>query len=337
MNVLTPIRPTELHLCRIRLTAGPAAAAEARSHVRAAICAADVPVDRDAAILLTSELVTNAIRHDPGQTVTLAVSYSFGQLRVDVHDTSRSLPAVVEASGDAETGRGLMLVATLSAEWGFYRTSAGKAVYFTLTSGPDVAAAAGAARRGKRRGDCEPLPLPAGLQSPPSPSAIPAAWSPRPEGTQRRFARDVDPRMDIELLQDVGDVGRHGPPGCSSLAAICGLDSPSSTKAAMLVSAGVRLEIPGEASAGSSVAGSGSAWPSSSPVPQNTRQSASRAPTTDARTSADLPTPGSPSMSTQPRPRATSLIRVVSNAISLSRPNSAPAGVTGGMQQTLLP
>jgi hypothetical protein len=36
------------------------------------------------------------------------------------------------ASAEAETGRGLLLVTSLSAEWGFYRTSAGKAVYFTL-------------------------------------------------------------------------------------------------------------------------------------------------------------------------------------------------------------
>jgi anti-sigma regulatory factor (Ser/Thr protein kinase) len=142
MNVLAPIRPTELHLCRIRLTAGPAAAAEARSHVRAAIRAADVSVDHDVAVLLTSELVANAVKHETGQTITLAVNYSSGQLRVDVHDTSRSLPVAVEASGNAETGRGLMLVAALSAEWGFYRTSAGKAVYFTLVSGPDAAGAA---------------------------------------------------------------------------------------------------------------------------------------------------------------------------------------------------
>src|SRR2546429_6705586 len=51
---------------------------------------------------------------------------------VDVHDTSRSLPELVDAPADAETGRGLVLVATLSAEWGFYRTPGGKAVYFTL-------------------------------------------------------------------------------------------------------------------------------------------------------------------------------------------------------------
>jgi anti-sigma regulatory factor (Ser/Thr protein kinase) len=213
MNVMAPTRSSELHLCRVRLTAGPAAAAEARDYVRAAICAWHVPVDPDVAVLLTSELVTNAIRHEAGETITLAVNYSLGQLRVDVHDTSCSLPVVVETPGDAETGRGLMLVATLSAEWGFYRTSAGKAVYFSLASGPDVAGGGGRGPQGLRRGDCEPIPLPAGAQSPPSPPAIPAARSPRPERTQRRLAGDVGPRMDVELLQDVGYVSRHGPPG----------------------------------------------------------------------------------------------------------------------------
>ena len=66
-----------------------------------------------------------------------------------MHDTSRSLPAVAEVPADAETGRGLFLVETLSDEWGFYRTPAGKAVYFTLAfetdqaDQPDEAPAAG--------------------------------------------------------------------------------------------------------------------------------------------------------------------------------------------------
>ena len=72
-----------------------------------------------------------------GTTITLAVTCSFGQLRVDVHDTSRTLPVLVDAPADAEAGRGLMLVATLSATWGIYRTPAGKAVYFTLAFEPD--------------------------------------------------------------------------------------------------------------------------------------------------------------------------------------------------------
>jgi len=50
---------------------------------------------------------------------------------------------------DAESGRGLLLVETLSDEWGFYRTPAGKAVYFTLVFGADQAPAAGG--RGPQR------------------------------------------------------------------------------------------------------------------------------------------------------------------------------------------
>ena len=116
------------------LATGPAAAAEARRRVRAAIRSWQIPVEQDVALLLTSELVTNAVRHEPGQAVMLVISCSRGRLRVDVHDTSRSLPAVADVPADAETGRGLLLVETLSDEWGFYRTPAGKAVYFTLVS-----------------------------------------------------------------------------------------------------------------------------------------------------------------------------------------------------------
>src|SRR5216683_1332387 len=132
MNAMAPTRPTELHGCRVRLTAGPAAAAEARSQVRAAICAWDIPVDPPVAVLLTSELVTNAIRHEEGETVVLVITSGWGELRVDVHDTSCSVPVLVDAPADAEAGRGLMLIASLSTDWGCYRTPAGKAVYFTL-------------------------------------------------------------------------------------------------------------------------------------------------------------------------------------------------------------
>jgi len=140
MNAMAPTRPTELHGCRVQLTTGPAAAAEARSQVRAAICAWDVPVDPDVAVLLTSELVTNAIRHEVGGTVTLAISCPGGQLRVEVHDTSCFLPVLVDVSTDEETGRGLMLVDTLSAEWGCCSTPTGKAVYFTLAFQPGAEA-----------------------------------------------------------------------------------------------------------------------------------------------------------------------------------------------------
>ena len=80
------------------------------------------------AVLLTSELVTNAITHATGGAALLVVTCACGQLRVDVHDTSRLLPVAADALLDAEAGRGLMLVASPSTEWGFYRTPVGKAV-----------------------------------------------------------------------------------------------------------------------------------------------------------------------------------------------------------------
>ena len=132
MNAMVASPPIQLNHCRVRLAASAAAAGEARSQVRTAIRDWGVPVDPDTAVLLTSELVTNAIIHEPGGTVTLGIRCLRGRLRVDVYDTSHSFPVVSVAPGDAETGRGLMLVATLAAEWGFYRTPAGKAVYFTL-------------------------------------------------------------------------------------------------------------------------------------------------------------------------------------------------------------
>jgi len=139
MNAMAPTRPTEMQVLRVRLAAGPAAAAEARRQVKAVISAWDCPVEADTAVLLTSELVTNAISHQAGAAITLAITFAFGQLRVDVHDTSCSMPVLADASVDAEAGRGLMLVATLSASWGVYRTPAGKAVYFTLACQPDLA------------------------------------------------------------------------------------------------------------------------------------------------------------------------------------------------------
>ena len=188
MNAMAPTRPAELNGCRVRLTTGPAVVAEARSQVRAAICAWEVPVDLSVAVLLTSELVTNAIRHEPGETVMLVITCSRDQLRVDVHDTSRSLPVLVDAPADAETGRGLMLVATLSAEWGVYRTPAGKAVYFTLGFEPDLADNGERGPQGLIRGDGESCTSPGASPSPLKQPTIPAPRLPRHDGAPRGFA-----------------------------------------------------------------------------------------------------------------------------------------------------
>jgi anti-sigma regulatory factor (Ser/Thr protein kinase) len=142
----SPPLPVSQHQCRIPLMADLAAAAAARAVVEDALRAWRVPVDADVAVLLTSELVTNAVTHGTpaaGTFVLLTIACDAACLRVDVHDGSGDLPVlgaglIEEAPAEAETGRGLLLVTSLSAEWGFYRTSAGKAVYFTLELLRDV-------------------------------------------------------------------------------------------------------------------------------------------------------------------------------------------------------
>ncbi len=137
MDTMAPIRPALQRPRRISLPAGPAAVAEARNRVKAYVYAWDVPVDAALTALLTSELVTNAIKHELGRDVVLDIGCTWDELRVVVHDTSPSMPVPMNAPTDAEAGRGLMLVASLSTDWGWYRTCAGKAVYFSLSFHPD--------------------------------------------------------------------------------------------------------------------------------------------------------------------------------------------------------
>ena len=127
---MVPTRPADLVRRRILLTREPLAAGQARSQVRAAIRAWAVPVDPDIAILLTSDLVTEAITYWAGQSLMLAIRCSRDALRVDVTDASGPLPEA--ADEPVATGRGLVLVAALSTQWGAFRTPAGQAMYFTL-------------------------------------------------------------------------------------------------------------------------------------------------------------------------------------------------------------
>jgi anti-sigma regulatory factor (Ser/Thr protein kinase) len=132
MNTIAPIRSAVQHPRRLLLKSEPEAASEARRQVQAYICSWKIAVDPHTAALLTSELVTNAIRHEAGEHVMVVITSGDGQLRVDVHDSSTCGPIPMRAPAEAETGRGLMLVESMSSDWGFYWTVAGKAVYFTL-------------------------------------------------------------------------------------------------------------------------------------------------------------------------------------------------------------
>jgi anti-sigma regulatory factor (Ser/Thr protein kinase) len=83
--------------------------------------------DVQTAELLISEMVTNAVkfsaRSQPSETGTddsiwLELGCSQGKLSIAVTDRSPDLPVVGRPGSDAEHGRGMMLVAALSLEWG---------------------------------------------------------------------------------------------------------------------------------------------------------------------------------------------------------------------------
>jgi hypothetical protein len=131
MNTRALTRPTVPRKLRITLTAGHAVEA-ARNEVRAAIRTWRVPLDPSVAVLLTGELVANALRNEAGRAIELVVSCALGQLQVDVYDTSPATALQVDAPAGTATGAGLMLLPSLASSWGYSRTPTGRAGYFSL-------------------------------------------------------------------------------------------------------------------------------------------------------------------------------------------------------------
>ncbi|MFE9974625.1 ATP-binding protein [Streptomyces hirsutus] len=89
--------------------------------------------------LITAELTANAVRHGhvPGRDFEVRLTGTSGALRVEVSDTRTErvpLPPDDAPPADAESGRGLVLVAALADEWGTTpRVNApGKTVWATL-------------------------------------------------------------------------------------------------------------------------------------------------------------------------------------------------------------
>ena len=141
--------------------AEPAAAAAARRFVRETLRSWPLPGydDRpdtviDDAVLLTSELVTNAIVH-AGTSVHVTCRLSAEAVEIVVLDgkPAQLIPDAPRPTGDpaeCTSGRGLHLPAELASAWGVTYARAAKAVWFR------IGLTAGAA--GDPIGRCRPAP-----------------------------------------------------------------------------------------------------------------------------------------------------------------------------------
>jgi anti-sigma regulatory factor (Ser/Thr protein kinase) len=90
----------------------------------------------DTAVLLVSELVTNAVRH-ARHTHAIALDLEIGDtwLRIEVQDADPCWPHQRTPGRFDESGFGLVLVDSLAANWGVRETATGKAVWAELDTG----------------------------------------------------------------------------------------------------------------------------------------------------------------------------------------------------------
>ncbi|MER8071510.1 ATP-binding protein [Streptomyces sp. NPDC094034] len=121
----------------LRWNRQPSCVGQARLELRKTLSAWGLSALEDAAVLVLSELLTNAVRHahvSPGREIEtrflpVRLPAPHG-LRIEVHDASPARPARRAGDVDACDGRGLVIVDALADEWGVGdRVGVGKMVW----------------------------------------------------------------------------------------------------------------------------------------------------------------------------------------------------------------
>ncbi|WP_458245676.1 ATP-binding protein [Streptomyces sp. MAI_2237] len=108
--------------------------AHARHFVAALLDGYD-PVDD--AVLIVSELATNAVRHSlsgaAGGWFLVVVCFGDGRVRIEVVDQGgEDVPHLCDVTGQEESGRGLLLIAACAKDWGVKNWPDGRTVWAEL-------------------------------------------------------------------------------------------------------------------------------------------------------------------------------------------------------------
>lgn len=127
-------RPTTGRRMEERYRPEPGAPRHARALARRACVQFGVPELDEAAALITTELVTNAVRH-AGTAVDVRILLRGDHLHVTVRDGSPVMPQRRPPVPHSLVGAGLRLVEASSTAWGVCPLEVGKAVWATLRVG----------------------------------------------------------------------------------------------------------------------------------------------------------------------------------------------------------
>ena len=112
----------------IRLDPDGESVSAARDFVEECLARWELTDQADDIQLIVDELVTNAIRYSRGP-VTLAIGRRPNRVVIQVQDPSPESPEPEATDVFADSGRGLLLVDNLAADWGTTPTPDGKRVW----------------------------------------------------------------------------------------------------------------------------------------------------------------------------------------------------------------
>ncbi|MGW8062219.1 SpoIIE family protein phosphatase [Streptomyces ziwulingensis] len=132
----TPLRRTMLTVAQ----AEPERIATARQHLRDLLHDWPSGEQRDAAVLLLSEMLTNVLVHTDADALLVAeVTGEPGErrIRVEVTDNGDDLPHKRRPGEMASSGRGLMLIELLADEWGVAPRGEGKSIWYEVYESAD--------------------------------------------------------------------------------------------------------------------------------------------------------------------------------------------------------
>ncbi|MGV9882014.1 ATP-binding protein [Streptomyces sp. NPDC003379] len=152
LGVLAETRPEDAaEVCvSFALAPRPGSVAQARRLMRARLGDWAVRDDDacDAAALILSELVTNAVVHTASRRIICVLCADSEKLRIAVRDEGcgSGMPRPVHRGADDEHGRGLLLVDAVSSAWGVHDAGPGigRTVWAELRRTPTEAVSASA-------------------------------------------------------------------------------------------------------------------------------------------------------------------------------------------------